>query len=144
LLDIYHTLEHLAVCASVLYGEGTAEAEAWVQAERQVLLTEGADVVQTHLAAGPSPTRWAAKRSALAEVLGYFERRAECLGYAERLASGRLIGSGLVEGACTQVIGRRMKRSGARWRVRQANRMASLCCTFHGDTWKAHWEHRLN
>jgi hypothetical protein len=31
-----------------------------------------------------------------------------------------------------------------RWRVRRANRMATVCCTFHGDTWKNYWGHRLN
>ena len=41
-----------------------------------------------------------------------------------------------VDRACKQVIGRRMKQTGARWRVRRANRMATLCCTLHGDTWK--------
>jgi hypothetical protein len=75
---------------------------------------------------------------------GYFYRQREHLGYAVRLASGRSIGSGLVGGACKQVIGRRRKQTGARWRVRRANRMATLCCTLHGDTWKTYWDHRLN
>jgi hypothetical protein len=52
--------------------------------------------------------------------------------------------SGLVEGACKQVIGRRLKQTGARWRIRRANRMATLCCTLHGDTWDTYWAHRLN
>jgi hypothetical protein len=52
LLDIYHAGEHLAACAKVLYGEGTAAARAWVDAGRQALLTEGAAGVQTHLAPG--------------------------------------------------------------------------------------------
>ena len=73
-----------------------------------------------------------------------FERRADYLGYAERLALGQSIGSGLVEGACKQVIGRRMKQTGARWRVRRANRMATLCGTFHGDPWTPYWDHLLH
>jgi hypothetical protein len=144
LLDIYHSCAHLADCARVLFGAGAAEAQAWVAAGRQALLTGGAEGVQAHLASQQSRTRSAAKRAALADVVGYFAHRAECLGYAERLALGQSIGSGLVEGACKQVIGRRMKQTGARWRVRRANRMATLCCTFHGDTWKPYWEQRLN
>jgi hypothetical protein len=77
-------------------------------------------------------------------VEGYFDRQRQHLGYAERLAAGQSIGSGLVEGACKQVIGRRMKQTGARWRVRRANRMATLCSTLHGDTWMTYWDHRLN
>jgi hypothetical protein len=143
LLDIYHGCEHLAGCAKVLYGEG-AEARAWMDQGRRALLTEGAAGVQAHLAAARAGARSAARRQALGDVARYFQRRAGYLGYAERLARGQSIGSGLVEGACKQVIGRRMKQTGARWRVRRANRMATLCCTFHADTWKTYWDHRLN
>jgi hypothetical protein len=144
LLDVYHACEHLAACAKALYGEGTAEARSWSDAGRQALLTAGAAGVRSHLAAARAVTRSPAKRQALDEVARYFERRADYLGYAGRLARGQSIGSGLVEGACKQVIGRRMKQTGARWRVRRANRMATLCCTFHGDTWAVYWKHRLN
>ena len=109
-----------------------------------MLLQEGASGVQAYLAAARAVVRSPTKRAALAEVSSYFARRADCLGYAERLSLGQSIGSGLVEGACKQVIGRRMKQTGARWRVRRANQMATLCCTFHGDTWGTYWEHPLN
>jgi len=144
LLDIYHGSEHLSDCAKVLYGEGTAAAKTWVGAGRQALLTAGAAGVQAHFAAARPAARSAAKQAALDDAARYFERRAEYLGYAERLARGQSIGSGLVEGACKQVIGRRMKQTGARWRVRRANRMATLCCTFHSDTWAPYWDHLLN
>ena len=65
-------------------------------------------------------------------------------GYAARLASGQSIGSGMVEGACKTVVGRRLKQTGARWRVRRANRMATLCGASHGDTWDPYWKHVLN
>ena len=143
LLDIYHGSEHLSGCAKALYGEG-AEAKAWVEAGRRALLTAGAAGVQAHLAAARAQARSAARRAALDDAAGYFERRADSLGYAERLARGQSIGSGLVEGACKQVIGRRMKQTGARWRIRRANRMATLCCAFHGDAWNPYWHQRLN
>jgi hypothetical protein len=144
LLDIYHACEHLGGAAQALFGEGAAEAAAWVGAGRLALLTGGAAGVQEYLAAARAGVRSAAKRGALDELARYFGRRADCLGYAGRLAAGQSIGSGLVEGACKQVIGRRMKQTGARWRVRRANRMATLCCTFHGDTWDTYWEQLLN
>jgi len=144
LLDIYHASEQLAGCARVLYGEGAEEAAGWVDAGRRALLAGGAAGAAAHFAAARGAARSAAKRAALADAAEYFARRADALGYAERLAAGQSIGSGLVEGACKQVIGRRMKQTGARWRVRRANRMATLCCALHGDTWKTYWDHRLN
>jgi hypothetical protein len=144
LLDIYHGCEHLAACGRALYGEGTAEARSWLGEARAALLAGGWPALAAQTAAARRSVRSAAKRRAVDEVDGYFYRQREHLGYAARLASGQSIGSGLVEGACKQVIGRRMKQTGARWRVRRANRMATLCCTLHGDTWKTYWDHRLN
>jgi hypothetical protein len=77
----------------------------------------------------------AAKRGALAELRGYFVRQQGHLGHARRLGSGQSIGSGLV-GARGQVVGRRLKQAGARWAIRRVSRMATLCCAWHGDTWK--------
>jgi hypothetical protein len=139
LLDIYHACEHLCGCAKALYGEGAAEAPAWVGAGRRALLTAGAAGVQAHLAAARAGVRSAAKRGALDDAVRYFERRADYLGYAGRLALGQSIGSGLVEGACKQVIGRRLKQTGARWKVRRVERMATLCAIQASDQWDTYW-----
>ena len=143
LLDTYHAGEHLAACGQRLYGDGTAAARGWLEEARAALLAGGWPALAERTAALRRVMRSPAKRRALDELDGYFYRRREHLGYAGRLASGQSIGSGLVEGACKQVIGRRMKQTGARWRVRRANRMATLCCTLHGDSWKPYWEQRL-
>ncbi|MDB5355835.1 MAG: hypothetical protein JWN24_2288, partial [Phycisphaerales bacterium] len=39
--------------------------------------------------------------------------------YADRLAAGKAIGSGAIEGACKK-IGTRLKLNSARWRTRRA------------------------
>jgi hypothetical protein len=144
LLDIYHASEHLAACGQKLYGEGAAAARSWLEGARAALLAGGWPALAERTRALRRVMRSPAKRRALDELDGYFYRQREHLDYAGRLAAGQSIGSGLVEGSCKQVIGRRMKQTGARWRVRRANRMATLCCTLHGDTWTTYWEHILN
>jgi hypothetical protein len=138
-LDIYHACEYLSDCAKALHGEGAAAA-AWVDEGRQALLVGGAAGVQAHVAAARAGVRSAAKRQALDGAAGYFGRREKYLGYAGRLALGQSIGSGLVEGACKTVVGRRLKQTGARWRVRRVERMASLCCLLYGDQWETYWK----
>ena len=59
--------------------------------------------------------------------------------YPERPGRGPSIGSGLIEGACKTVIGRRRKQAGARWRVRRVERMAALCCVLYSDRWDTYW-----
>lgn len=70
---------------------------------------------------------------------GALGKHAEYLNYAQRLAEGRAIGSGQVEGACKHMIGRRLKQTGARWRVRRVNRMANLCAVMYSNHWDAYW-----
>jgi hypothetical protein len=143
-LDIFHALEHVASCAHALFGEATAAARDWADRARRALLTGGAAGIAAYLADTRRPLRSAAKRRAVDSLANYFAERADYLGYAGRLASGRSIGSGLVEGACKQVMGRRLKQTGARWTIRRANRMATLCCTLHDDAWDVYWKHVLS
>ena len=127
-LDSYHASEHLGSAAKAVWGEGTAECRAWVDTGRETLLRSGA----SGLLASMGGVEWS-------EWRGYFEPHGEHTGYAARLAEGRSIGSGLVEGSCKQVVGRRLKQTGARWKVRRVERMATLCAVQASDQWDAYW-----
>lgn len=106
-LDIYHASEHLWGAAREQFGEGTAQARAWVDTRRATLLRSGAGGLLAEL----EGEQWSRLR-------GYFEPHRDHTGYASRLAEGRVIGSGLVEGACKQVVCRRLKQTGVRWKIR--------------------------
>ncbi len=138
-LDIYHASEHLYAAANVLYGEGAAAAPAWAEAKRQALLRGGAAAVLAELAQEGRALRSPAKRRALAELGDYLAPHAAHTGYAERLQQGRSIGSGMVEGACKTVVGRRLKQTGARWRVRHAEAVLALCGALYSDLWDEYW-----
>ena len=80
------------------------------------------------------------ERAAVDSLLEYLKNNAHRLHYAERLAAGRAIGSGLIEGACKNLIGKRLKQTGACWRVPRANRIAILCATLYSNQWKQAWK----
>lgn len=46
----------------------------------------------------------------------------------------------MIEGACKTVVGKRLKQTGARWRVRHAEQMTALCGVLYGDHWDAYWK----
>lgn len=69
----------------------------------------------------------------------YLRKHGKRLNYPQRLAEGRAIGSGQVEGACKHMIGRRLKQTGARWQVSRANRMAILCAMLYSHNWDTYW-----
>lgn len=128
-LDIFHASEHLHAAAVAL--RGPAEATAWHERSRRALLESGAAGVIESLGA---------ESGDVAGLVGYLEPHRGHTAYRARLAEGRSIGSGLVEGACKTAIGKRLKQTGARWKVRRLERMAALCCLHYGDQLDAYWK----
>jgi hypothetical protein len=80
-----------------------------------------------------------AVRQAMEELLGYFSKHTNRLSYCARLCAGQAIGSGMVEGACKNVIGKRLKQTAARWKLGNVQKMAVLCCCCYSDFWTPYW-----
>lgn len=138
-LDIYHALEHVSDAAKALYGEGTEPARQWSDLSRDALLAEGYPGISQQIdRARPTAVR-APQRKALESLATYMNHQKNHLHYAQRLATGRPIGSGMVEGACKHLVGRRLKQTGARWLIPNANRMATLASLLYSDHWNQYW-----
>lgn len=138
-LDIYHGVEHIADTAERLYGEGAPETKRWTDDGRTSLLHGGWPELQLQIAAAQQTHPRLAQQRSLEHLRAYFTTHQEHLNYRQRLAEGRAIGSGIVEGAAKNLVGRRLKQTGARWRVRRVNRMAGLCGCLYSDHWDAYW-----
>lgn len=140
-LDVYHALEHTSAAAKGMFGEGTGEASAWQDHARQALLSEGyAGIGRLIDQTRPNAVR-GGQRAALSGLAEYLRPHASRLDYPERLAAGRPIGSGMIEGACKNYLGRRLKQTGARWLIPNANRMAALGALVYADQWTDYWTH---
>lgn len=146
-LDFYHACEHVARCAERIFGEGTAakaEAFEWERSYRRgrgLLLAHGWSGVcrwVSELLAVEDEAERERRRLATEKLIGYFQGHVGRLNYAARLAEGRAIGSGVVEGQA-KTLGLRLKRRGARWRRRNVPAMASLVCVRHSPQWHAYW-----
>ncbi|MFL5245249.1 MAG: ISLre2 family transposase [Gemmataceae bacterium] len=143
-LDVFHGVEHVADAAKALWGEGSAAAAAWTEAGRLAMLRDGWWGLCEHLGQTveqPPPTEPpAAVQAAVDGLTTYFAKQQDHLDYCLRLRNGQSIGSGLVEGACKNTIGKRLKQTGARWDADRVNRMAELCCAVYSDNWRRYWE----
>ena len=139
-LDIYHALEHVAATAKALYPI-PADSEAWTAAARTVLLEQGWTGIETLIRDQLQlpTTQTAGHIAALEGLREYLGSHPDHLHYRQRLARGQSIGSGPVEGACKNLIGRRWKANASRWRVRRVNRMAGLCSLMSSHPWTADW-----
>lgn len=139
-LDVYHALEHLSDCGKVLYGAGTKECETWREETTLELLWNGFELIEKRLDKLSAEPRTEPETEAIRVLRGYLEKHASRLNYRKRLAEGKSIGSGQVEGACKNLIGKRLKQTGARWKVQRVNRMATLCAVLYGKQWNAYWK----
>jgi hypothetical protein len=129
-LDIYHASEHLHA-AALARGFDAEAAQAWYESRRRTLLESGASGLLEELVA---------RDEEVPDLTEYLTPHVDHTPYRARLAEGRSIGSGMVEGACKTAIGKRLKQTGARWKVRRLERMAALCCLHYGDQCEAYWK----
>jgi hypothetical protein len=138
-LDIYHAAEHLADAGKGLFGEGTAATADWLERGRDLLLSDGWTGLCDHIGAELATAPDLSGHAALGELTSYFAAHTERLNYCHRLYTGQSIGSGMVEGAAKNLVGRRLKQTGARWQVKNVNQMAELCCLTYSDHWDLYW-----
>jgi len=138
-LDIYHGAEHISDCGKVLI-TGTTERKEWFERLRMVLLSEGLSGMEREFSSLLAGKLKKSDREKIESLLEYFRHNAHRLNYAERLAQGRAIGSGLIEAACKSLVGKRLKQTGACWRLARVNRIATLCAALYSDKWEAAWK----
>ena len=138
-LDVFHATEYVADAAKVFFGEGTAEAKAGSDRGIALLLSDGYAGVTEWVG---ELTQWpkGGDGAALATMMNYLAGHQQRMPYALRLYRGQSIGSGMVEGAAKNMIGKRLKANNARWLERNVQRMAPVCCALYSETWAAYWE----
>ena len=79
---------------------------------------------------------------AIDALRGYLTANVDGLWYRDRLRRGQPIGSGLVEGACKTIVGRRLKLNSARWLPDNAGAVGAMACLLYDDRWAAFWNQR--
>ncbi len=138
-LDIYHALEHLCTTGKILYGQESKKYDEWKEETKLELLWYGYEGVEHRLKEELSHSRDKEGEKSVRLLIKYLESYREHLCYAKRLAEGRVIGSGQIEGACKNLIGHRLKQTGARWKLGNLNKMASLCAVLYSNHWSTYW-----
>lgn len=137
-LDVFHALEHLGTAAKGLYGEGTDAAKASFESGKATVLAAGWSGVCQYVGDELSRDDTPARRAAFDELIGYMKNHIGRMDYQARLAEGRSIGSGLIEGQ-VKTLGLRLKARGARWVERNAEHMAALVGLSHSTLWETYW-----
>lgn len=138
-LDVFHALGSVSEAVKTVWGPDEGATTERIASGRQALLTEGKSGIE----------RWIGERfrelpmgndgEALRQLAAYLAKHPTRLSYAERLAAGRSIGSGAVEGGIKQLVNLRMKRTGARWRVEHVGPLVELRADSQTPIWQSLW-----
>jgi hypothetical protein len=75
----------------------------------------------------------------LRDLAAYLAPHPTHLAYAGRLAAGRSIGSGLIEGSIKQLVNRRLKLTGARWTADHVGPLVELAALIDTPEWRTVW-----
>ena len=133
ILDFWHAVEHAWGFARLRYGDGSTQADLWVQAIAEDLRAGQVKGVIARLKRLRPNT--AELRQNLAGLIRYYSENASRMQYDEYLRLGYGVGSGAVESAHKQVIHARMRQAGMRWSEAGARRLLALRLLLLNDQW---------
>jgi hypothetical protein len=138
IVDIFHAKEHLCMLLKSLLPDTPERAQL---KENLYLILESGDIPLLIEELSALPTDNSEKAGSLSREIGYFRDNARRMNYATFKKSGLFVGSGVVEAACKNVIGKRLKQSGMRWSIDGANAIAALRCAILSHSFDSFWSH---
>ena len=142
-LDIFHVLEHLGKAALLFHDEDSPQAREFVTERLRMLLQGKAGRMIGGLKQMLTKHELShAARHRLNQVIGYLERNRKHMRYEICLAKGYPVGSGVIEGACRNLINDRLELTGMSWTIRGAESVMRLRAVHINKDWDAFWKHR--
>jgi len=136
ILDIIHVTSYVWDAAAIFYGSGTPKACQFAKKQiGRILEGEVAVVIRGLRWKGTAAKLTDKKAEKLSTICGYLENNRKRMDYNEYLKLGYPIASGVIEGACRNIIVDRMEHSGMRWTLKGAHAMLGMRCIKLSDTW---------
>jgi hypothetical protein len=129
IVDWYHAEERLERIAQEAFSD-VGERQPWLEKITEALWLGNVESVM-------EACQSLSKKSALAkQALTYFNNNKERMRYAHFRAAGYLIGSGVIESGCKQIVSRRLKLPGAQWNLNGAILTAKARCVWLSGRWQ--------
>jgi hypothetical protein len=141
-LDFPHAVEHLTQVAYACLGEGSPQALTWLQTQTTTLRAGDPQAVVAAVAALPvdQATDPGGAQQVRDKCASYLQTRLPQLAYADFIARGLPIGSGIVESANKLVVEARLKGAGMHWKPEHVDPMLVLRTALYSQTWDQRWQ----
>jgi hypothetical protein len=141
ILDWYHLSEYVWKAGRALYPGKETETKRWVDDCMDHLHDSGGIGLLAHLQRCQI-ARGNQTAEAFDKLVDYLSPRLAITNYPQYRAKGYVIGSGMIESSCKQVVGQRLKGTGMQWSEEGALAMVALVSHRLNGTWDAFWASR--
>jgi hypothetical protein len=139
IIDWFHASEYLWDCGKKLFGEGTETTVGWVKKRLDWLWDGWTKKLLDDLKEQRKKYR-GSKREAVNTLIRYVSNNEEQMRYDVFREKGYDIGSGAVEAACKNVVGKRLKQSGMTWSRIGSSATLALRVIWLNDRWEQLWQ----
>ena len=127
ILDLIHATEYVWKATHLFYPKKRSQANFHAREQIRRLLNNQVNSVMADWREKAKQENFsAADNEALEKICGYFTNHAHRMRYKDYLAQGLPVASGVIEGACRNVVKDRMEHSGMRWTMKGAHAMLGL------------------
>ncbi len=145
ILDWYHLVEYVWEAARGLY-TGEKDTKKWVSRCTKLLRESSGIGLLRYLErcrrGHDSRPGGVTGLDALDNLIGYLRPRVPITDYVDYRAKGMVIGSGIMESTCKQIVGQRLKGNGRQWSEHGAVAMAALIGKRINGSWEDFWASR--
>ena len=136
-VDFFHVCEHLSNLSNLLFDDPT-EAKAWYKKYRTILKEDPKGAAKMIRAARYRRSLIKEHRDIESEIK-YLQHNRKRMNYFKLRQRKLPIGSGVVEAACKNLIGARMKKSGMRWSIDGGQTVLTLRSIILSNRWEKFW-----
>ncbi len=135
--DFFHVCEHLSKLSGLIFSDHT-KARVWYKKYRKILKSDPKGADKAIRAARYRRDSIKENKEVNAEVK-YLQHNRKRMNYFELRQKKLPIGSGVVEAACKNLIGARMKKSGMRWSIDGGQTILTLRSIILSGRWEDFW-----
>jgi hypothetical protein len=141
-VDFFHVCEHLSKL-SQLFFQDPSDAEVWYKKYRTMLKEDphGASKLIRAARYRRSITK---RNSDIEAEIKYLQHNRKRMNYFPLRQNNLPIGSGVVEAACKNLIGARMKKSGMRWTLEGGQTVLTLRSLILSNRWEGFWTYFIS
>ena len=136
-VDFFHVCEHLSNLSNLLFDD-PSQAKAWYKKYRTILKEEPKGGAKMIRAARYRRSLIKEHRDIDSEIK-YLQHNKKRMNYFQLRQQKLPIGSGVVEAACKNLIGARMKKSGMRWSIDGGQTVLTLRSIILSNRWEKFW-----